>query len=681
MTTLVIVESPGKTEKLGKFLGPEYKVVASVGHIRDLPQDELGVEPPSFAPKYVPTERGRTVISRLRKEIANADTVLLATDPDREGEAISWHLADELKIKNPKRITFNEITKKAVLEAVKNPRKIDEKLVDAQEARRVADRLIGYPVSTALRAHTGSKQVSAGRVQSPAVRLVVDREREIKNFVSIDHYKVRLFFSGKKNWTADWLHKKIHEAKKTEEENNYWTDRDFAAKVSEVRRLKVVSREEKTAKRSPPAPFITSTLQQAGSVSLGIKPAVIMEAAQKLYEQGAITYHRTDYPNLSEDAIAELAAWAKDNGFEVVRPARVYKAKEDAQSAHEAIRPTNFHVESAGQDEVQRKLYNLIRLRAIASQLPDAIYDVRVAILKSIDMIDGISGDRILFEAKGKTLNSPGWLRLTNKDLAEDSESEEPDNPVPALKEGDIVNADNGELIETQTEPPLRYTEASLIKKLESEGIGRPSTYAAIMTKLTTSFVTMDKKYMVPNDAAYLTVDSLVGKFSFIELNYTRALEKALDLITQGKTSYLTIIKGVHGDLEKEMMKLGNGQVPQRQIREQQTVYDGKTYACPNCKKPLTRRTGSRGPFWGCSGYPDCKTILNDKNGAPEEPSSKPDAKKSESKKTYSGHEIGDKCPKCHKAELIKRTFKDSSKHFLGCARYPNCDFFQHYNK
>ncbi|WCF29559.1 type I DNA topoisomerase, partial [Xylella fastidiosa] len=599
---LMIIESPGKLEKLSTILGDGWKIAASVGHVRDLPQKEMGVAAPDFKPSYELTERGEGVVSKLKNLVKQADSVYLATDPDREGEAISWHLKQCLKLSNPLRVTFNEITTNAVKAALVAPRTIDVKQVAAQEARRVLDRLVGYMVSPELSRLTG-KRLSAGRVQSPAVRLVVERERAIKAFKVTNHFGAMLFFADAKTsseWSAEWLTK----PKFVTEDNPYFMDMAFAAAVAEVKAVLVKSFDESEAKRSPPPPFTTSTMQQAASVALGIDPKAAMAAAQKLYEQGHITYHRTDNPNVSDESLGDIYAVSVKLGLDMAEKPRKFKAPAGAQVGHPAVTPTHWEVEEAGETSDQKALYKLIRLRAIACQLADARYAVRTVRLEAAQPV---GGKDVEFEARGRTLIYQGWLKLIAGDQTEEEEEgneKESSNPIPVCAPGECLDVARGKLLEKKTKPPNRYTQATLVKKLESEGIGRPATYAAIMDNIVSrAYVKAEKKYLVPTETGELIVDSLVGKFEFLDLGFTREIEESLDRIAQGESGYKAVIAKVHDKLNMELSTLQVSATPK--------------HPCQECGKPLRRIPGKNGHFWGCSGYPDCSVTFPDEGGKP----------------------------------------------------------------
>jgi DNA topoisomerase-1 len=551
---LVIVESPGKVGKIRDYLGAGHEVMASVGHVRDLPaKGDIGVEPPAFRPRYVATERGADVVARLKRAAARAEAVYLATDPDREGEAIAWHLQQALGLRHPHRITFGQITAAAVREAMAHPRAIDIKLVAAQEARRVLDRLVGWMVSPEL-SRQGGPGLTAGRVQSPAVRLVVERERAIEAFTVTRHYGVEVSFTGPGDtaWSAAWRVKPHLPAGQ-----EYWLDRGFAERVSRLRGFSVESFTETEEAVAPPAPFTTSTLQQAASTRLKLRPKAVMDAAQRLYEQGAITYHRTDNPNLADEAVAEIWRLAGELGLDVAPRPRRWKAREGAQEAHEAIRPTSFEAAEAGETEAERLLYRLIRDRAMASQLADARYKVRTAVLLAAEALDQ---GAIRFDGRGRTRVFDGWEKLTAPESDEaaaerDETSATASNPVPLLEPGQILGASGGRLLEKKTKPPPRYTEATLVKALEAEGIGRPATYAAIMeTIIRREYVVVDaKRHLRPTEKGALVIDALRGRFGFIELEFTRAMETELDAIAEGRSVYLAVVSRLHQQLVDEI--------------------------------------------------------------------------------------------------------------------------------
>ena len=587
---LLIVESPGKVKKIQGFLGSDWQVAASVGHVRDLPVKEMGIAPPDFILQYVPTDRGKEVLAKLAALVKKADVVILATDPDREGEAIAWHLADALKLKEFQRATFSEITEKAVRAALAAPRPLDMALVKAQDARRALDRFCGYMVSGPLSSQAGEK-LSAGRVQSPALRLIVEREREIKDFTSVTHYGAELTFEQVDNitdgWKAAWVTKPY-----LSEGQEYLTDKALAEKAASIRSLEVLDCQESESRFAPPPPFTTSSLQQAASNALKFTPKKTMELAQKLYEAGVITYHRTDSPNLSHEAIEAIRALAESTGWPLPDAPRTWKAKGGAQEAHEAVRPTRFENTAAGESEDEKALYALIRLRALASQLADALYSSRVLRLGA-----DLDGKEAIFEARGRVLLAPGWKVLLQEDAAEESEAE-PENPVPAMKPGGRVTALSGNVLTKKTKPAPRYTDAALVRELEKLGIGRPSTYAAILDTIQSrGYVALEKRQLVSTPLGEKLIDALARRFSFADNSFTSSMEQALDDIASGKAEYRAVVSAAYEKLHGELAAFLKA--------------TGKT--CSKCGKAMVRRVkpGKGGyDFWGCSGYPDCKEKL-----------------------------------------------------------------------
>jgi len=592
---LLILESPGKVKKVQEILGPGWKVAASVGHVRDLPVKEIGVAAPDFKPKYLPTDRGRDVLSRLAGMVKNAEEVFLATDPDREGEAIAWHLQDALKLKNAKRVTYTEITEAAIRAALAAPRPIDMALVAAQEGRRVLDRFCGYMVSGPLANAIGAtgEKLSAGRVQSPAVRLVVDREKEIRAFSSTTHYGAELTFENVDNITDGWKAALLVKPW-LEEGQEYLLEKSLAEKAAALRTLDVLDCKESESRTAPPAPFTTSTMQQTASSSLKFGPKQTMQLAQRLYEQGAITYMRTNSPNLSQEAIQAIRAYCEAKGWPLVETPRKWKSKEGAQEAHEAIRCTHIEVEEAGETADEKALYRLIRLRSLACQLEDAVYAVR-----TLQLGADVDGKQALFEAKGRTLLSQGWKILAASEDDADEGEKEPENPVPAMKPGTKATALTGTVTTKKTKPAARFTEASLIRELEKRGIGRPSTYAAILdTIISRGYVKTEKRFLVPTSLGEKIVSGLCGHFSFIEYDFTRTMEQSLDDIAEGKAEYRAVIGSAHDQLSREVQEFAKA--------------TGKV--CEKCGKPMVHRVKKPGKdgkggydFWGCTGWPECQ--------------------------------------------------------------------------
>ncbi|MEW8139629.1 MAG: type I DNA topoisomerase [Candidatus Thiodiazotropha endolucinida] len=716
MSKLMIVESPNKCKKIQSILGDGWIVKASMGHVRDLPPKEMGVDLQSFQPHYVPNDKGRKVLANLRKLCKSAHEVWLATDPDREGEAIAWHLAQSLHLKHPFRVTFNAITSKAVKEAVSRPGQLDMDLVRAQEGRRVLDRLVGYSVSPALtRACGNAVWLTAGRVQSVALRIVVEREMEIKQFRSIDYVEVFLIFDYEGiTWEAKWLPGEL-----LSKNQQHWTDREFAQRVAGLRDVSVSEVIKEKKSRRPPAPFITSTLQQAASVTLRMSPRRCMQEAQSLFEAGLITYHRTDNPNLSDDGIREVVEWLRQNGHgdHITDPANTWKAKEGAQEGHEAIRPTSIQ---SLPDKIkhqlpvdQYRLYQLIWLRSVACQMKPAVMNVTMVTLESAEQIDG---QVMRFIAKGVELIYPGWRILSGCDTTSENDRGQDNQQLPVLTEHQLLTASDGDVRDKKTKPPARYTEASLIKKLESEGIGRPSTYASIIDNIISrGYVTVEKRKLVATELGQLIVKALVERFRFMELNYTRDIESQLDDIARGRNHYQHVVGTAYRELSDELEGLKGLSVEHTRT---------STYQCPECGQPLrliknkfwgcvsypecrftasnnkgkpgTKQANSRGNtidktypcvcdkgylqrrkskaresyFWGCSRYPECKHTLPDNEGKPGEQRKKVKATE---------HTVGETCPECNSGTLVLRTMKkgkNEGRAFHGCTRFPVCRHF-----
>lgn len=608
---LMIIESPGKLKKLRpmmKKLRPneDWQVIASGGHIRDLPvsgQDEsmitTGVRK-NYSLVYEVLDKSKHNVRTIKDAVKKADVVYLATDPDREGESISWHLKEVASIKAYHRITFNEITQKRVSEALANPRLIDMNRVAAQECRRAMDRIVGYMVTKELRRLMG-KPTTAGRVQSPAVYLVVLLERQIRKFVVMSHFSARLHFlaaDGKSTWSADWQPIPDFATKETP----YVLDSNLAHLVAATRNAIVESCEDRKAERDPPPPFITSTLQQAASNALRWDPDMTMRVAQRLFEQGVITYHRTDNPNVPDEAMPDVNELAKSMGLKAVPERRTFKAGEGAQEGHPAILPTHWANSEAGEDAEEQALYRLIRIRALASQLEAAIYDVRTTKL----IAPGPNGVPLRFGAYGRTIAYHGWLKLLQSDDTEDEEHSSPtgsNNPVPPLSPRQVLPVHRGECLSKKTQPPARYTKASLIKEMERRGIGRPSTFAAILKNiLGKGFISERKRKLVPEPLGEETIAQLEGVFSFLELTFTRELEQDLDRIAQGQDTYRAVIARLHERLEDELSR----QASKPSASRTNAAAPRSEFKCGKCGESLVRRTkaGKGGwDFWGCSAF------------------------------------------------------------------------------
>ncbi len=584
--TLVIVESPAKAKTIEKYLGDGYTVRASVGHVRDLPKsnnDAVDIEG-GFIPKYIQSVGKEKVISELRKEAAKADKVLLATDPDREGEAIAWHVAELIKDQTtkPKRIVFHEITEPAVKEALLHPRDIDMHLKEAQEARRVLDRLVGYDLSGLIwkKVRYG---LSAGRVQSPALRIIMERERLIRAFVP-EAYFVLTAHTKTPSKTVLPLTCVIEPKEKAEA--------DSIVAIGNAHPWVVTNITTSGQKRVPRPPFTTSTLQQVASTRLGFSPSRTMGAAQKLYEAGFITYMRTDSTTMSDIAQKQIIALvAKEYGKEYVAP-RTYKTKsKSAQEAHEAVRPSNFAKRVAGGTDDQKKLYTLIWERAVASQMSDAQIErtkVTGNITDSSETIPDFAttGSRVLF---------PGWLTVDTRARGEDVE-------VPHLSVGDPLTLTELMSEGKETQPPSRYTEAGLIKELEKRGIGRPSTYASIMkTIIDRGYVEKVGKTLLPTDTGDLVSSFLEEHFTeYIGDDFTSEMENELDEIALGTRGYTETLSEFYGPFHKKVESKEN-------IEKITNLGPGpKEFPCPLCGKDMVIKLGRGGKFLSCGTYPDC---------------------------------------------------------------------------
>ena len=635
---LVIVESPSKSKTIEKYLGNDFKVVSSKGHIRDLATSGhlgLGVDIENgFKPTYIPIKGKEKVIKELKKDVKESDMVYLASDPDREGEAIAWHLKDTLGIKdkNYKRVLFNEITHDKVLEAINNPTVIDDNLVRSQETRRILDRIIGFRLSKLLQRKIGAK--SAGRVQSVALKLIVDREREIENFNPVEYWTVTAHFG---EFDADYFKMNGNE-KEVKLDTEAEAD-DVLNNITDEFRVEDI--DKKKSKRSSKAPFITSTLQQEASNKLGFPAKKTMSIAQKLYEGidigtetvGLITYMRTDSIRLSDDFVRPAMKYIEENyGKEYIGHVKQSKKVENVQDAHEGIRPTSVLREPTkikqylSNDEF--KLYSMIYKRTLASLMADAILDQTTVILNNNNYKFKTTGSIIVFE---------GYLKVYG-----DYESSD-DHQLPQFIVDEVKKTNDVEKEQHFTKPPARYTEAALIKKLEEEGIGRPSTYATIIDTIKShDYVTLEEKKFVPTTIGFETTDKLQESFSdIINTSYTSEMETDLDKIAEGKMIWNQLLDEFY-KLFEPRVKLAFENMEKKAAEETGEV-------CPNCGNPLVVRKGRYGEFVACSNYPECKYI-----------------KKEEAEV----HEICD-CPNCS-GKIIERKSR-KGKLFYGCNRYPKC--------
>ena len=643
---LIIVESPAKAGTIKKFLGGNTKVVASMGHIRDLPKSKLGVDiENNFEPEYINIRGKGDLIKSLKAEAKKAKKVYLATDPDREGEAIAWHLANILGIdENSKcRVTFNEITKDAVKEAIKNPRCVDKNLIDAQQARRVLDRIVGYKISPILWKKV-RRGLSAGRVQSVAVKLIVDREEEIEKFIPEEYWN--MYVNLKKN-------KDVFKAKlvgKEEKKIEIHTKEETEKILNEIDKAKFVVKEVKKSqrKRNPAPPFTTSTMQQEASRKLGFSLKKTMSVAQGLYEGvkipekgsvGLITYMRTDSTRISDVARAAAKEQITKKYGEGYYENRYYKTKADAQDAHEAIRPTYIDIspdklkDSLTKD--QYKLYNLIYNRFLASQMSAAIYDT-VSVK--------IDANKYNFKANGQTLRFKGFMALYVE--SKDTEEKEENNQIPELQENETVEKVDIENIQSFTEPPPRYTEASLVKTLEEKGIGRPSTYSpTITTILERRYIEKNQKQLVPTELGKVVNNILVERFAdIVSEEFTANMENQFDEIAIGKQAWKNIIKEFYGPFEKELEKANE------ELEHVELVEEVSDVPCEKCGRMMVIKYGRFGKFLACPGYPECKNT-------------KPFVET-----------IEETCPKCGGKIQIRKTKK--RRNYYICENNPKtCDY------
>ncbi len=651
MSKLVIVESPAKAKTISKYLGKDYVVKASMGHLRDLPKQKMSVDiENNFKPEYKAIEGKDKIIKELRGAAKDSEFVYLATDPDREGEAISWHLKTLLGLndENSKRVTFNEITKKGVTYGIEHPRNIDEDLVNAQQARRILDRIVGYKLSPFLWRKI-KRGLSAGRVQSVATRMVVDREREIRAFVPEEYWSIDAVFSksGKHKFSAYFYgdetgKRELHNEEETNQVLDAVKDSVFA-----VSRLKKGQK-----KKSPPPPFTTSTLQQEASRKLGMTPKRTMSVAQELYEgveieglglTGLITYMRTDSLRLSAEALAD----AKE---EIIRrygaeyypqKARVFRTKKGAQDAHEAIRPAQARLSpedvknSLSRDQL--RLYKLIWSRFVACQMAEAVMDTVTA---------DLSAEGYLFRATGFVMRFAGFTAVY-EETSDEEKAGTGEKPLPALAEGETVTTESITPNQHFTQPPARYTEASLIKAMEEKGIGRPSTYApTISTILDRDYVEKDKKALRPTPLGEGVTDLMVDKFKSVsDLKFTANMEDKLDEVEQGKVDYIRVLQDFYDDFETALNQAEKDLEKTRiKIKDEET-----DVVCELCGRKMVIKSGRFGKFLACPGFPECK---NTKPIAEETPGV---------------------CPLCGGKILKKKSQRGFA--YYGCEKHPACTF------
>lgn len=645
---LVIVESPAKAKTIEKYLGRNYKVVASVGHIRDLPKSKMGIDVENdYEPHYISIRGKGDVIKSLRSAAKKAEKVYLASDPDREGEAIAWHLAFllGLDLKEKNRVVFNEITKDAVKAAFKEPRTIDVDLVDAQQARRVLDRLVGYSISPILWRKV-KKGLSAGRVQSVALKIIIDREKEIREFIPEEYWSIDGNFKKATKkfkaafWGLDGKKKKLPNAESIKEVTERLDGKDY--QVTKV--------EKKERKRNPSAPFTTSSLQQEAARKLNFRTRKTMMVAQQLYEGiplgkqgtvGLITYMRTDSTRIADTAKGEAAEFIETtygSAFSAHGGKKIKNAQ-GAQDAHEAVRPTSVRRTPEEMekylDKDQLKLYRLIWSRFVASQMTPAILDTMKVTLQQ---------NGVIFIANGSKIKFKGFMQVYVE--GRDDGKEDKENILPELNEGDVVQSISIEPKQHFTQPPARFSEATLIKTLEENGVGRPSTYAPTLETIQRRYyVKLTQKRFEPTELGEI-VNSLIEEFfpQIVDTHFTAEMESSLDSIEAGKQEWIKVVDQFYRPFEKELSNAEEN-IEKIQIKDEPAGFD-----CDICGHPMVIKLGRYGKFYACSNFPDCRNT-------------KPIVK-----------EIGVECPVCHQGQVVERKSK-KNRIFFGCTRYPECDF------
>ena len=658
MSILVIVESPAKAKTIKKYLGSGYEVVASMGHVRDLPAAKLSVDVKNgFAPKYAVIKGKENLVKELKKDVVNSEKVFLATDPDREGEAISWHLATllDLNLEDKNRVTFNEITKTGIKNGMESPRAVDMNLVNAQQARRILDRLVGYRLSPFV-SQKIRRGLSAGRVQSVAVRMIVDREAEIKAFVPEEYWSIDAKFTSpsRKVFSASFYGDENGKMKIVSKEQ---AD-EILARLDGAS-YSVKSLKKGTRKKNPAPPFTTSTLQQEASRKLGFQTQKTMRTAQELYEgvdvagigtTGLITYMRTDSLRISEEARAQAAEVISSVfGAEYLpEKPRYYKTGANAQDGHEAIRPatpslTPERVKDSLTSD-QYKLYNLIWKRFMASLMASCVQDTVKLEIAGADETDAAQGKYCLFTAAGYSIRFDGFTKLY--EISDDTDGKG-GSLLPELKVGD--NAKLKELVPSQhfTLPPPRFTEASLVKEFEEKGIGRPSTYSTIITTIVKrNYVKREAKQFVPTELGEATTKLLKDKFPrIVNVKFTAQMEDMLDRVDSGEVNYVEVLDDFYGDFEKSLDK-AKAEMKDVKIQLEEDITD---IPCEKCGRMMVIKTGRYGRFLACPGYPECKNakpLILETNAL---------------------------CPKCG-AKVIERKTKKGYT-FYGCSNWPKCDF------
>ncbi len=672
---LILVESPTKTKTINKLLGKGYKVLASGGHVRDLPKNKMGIDiENNFEPDYIIPPKAKKNIKELKEAVKKAEKIYLATDPDREGEAISFHLAKALNIKEYERVSFNEITAGAIKEALQNPRKINMNLVDAQQARRVLDRLVGYKLSPFLWKKV-ARGLSAGRVQSAALRLIVEKEKEIGKFVAEEYWSITASLLAEKGEFLAEL-KEIEGKRITKMGIKSEKEAEKLKEELQNASYKVEKIEKKERKKSPLPPFTTSTMQQEAFNKMRYSSKQTMSIAQKLYEKGLITYHRTDSVHLSTESKTEAKKIITEMLGEEYHKERNYASKGRTQEAHEAVRPAypeRKPEEVSDLTPQEGKLYDLIWRRFIASQMEDARFHGT-----KVKVGTGKHG----LEAQGVLLLFQGFTSVY-KIKFEDEE-------LPELEEGEAVNLKEINTKQHFTKPPARFTEASLIKELEKHGIGRPSTYAPIISTLTERnyIEKIDKRNLKPNEIGIIVSDLLAQHFSsIVDLKFTAKMEDDLDKVASGEKKWQPLIGEFYNDFEENLKK------KEKEIKKEDIMEEKTEEKCDKCGSDMVIKTGRFGKFLACKGYPECKNTkpleeTEEEEVDPCEQCGNPmKLKRSKFGEFYGctnypecknirkkDNKTGDKCPTCSEGDVVERVSKRGSK-FYGCSRYPECDF------
>lgn len=652
---LIIVESPTKAKTISEFLNQNYKIESSYGHIRDLPKSKLGIDiENNFNPQYIIPLKAKKRVNLLKKIALKSEEIILATDEDREGEAIAWHLTQALNLdeEKTKRIVFHEITKSAIEQALQHPRKINLNLVNAQQARRILDRLVGYKLSPFLWKKI-TKGLSAGRVQSVALRLIVEKEEEIKSFQPQEYWTIKSIFENNgKEFEADLIKKNNLILNKLDIKN-----KEEALKIKkelEESNFKILNIETKKTYKNPLPPFITSTLQQTASTKLKFSSKKTMFLAQELYERGLITYMRTDSTNIAQEALEKAFNWIKNNlsqEYLLNKPNRFKTKSKLAQEAHEAIRPTNPNLtfENIKLSNDHKKLYDLIWKRFIASQLPQAIFlNTKIEILAENQK----NKTNYILAANGSIIEFDGFLKIWPMDINE--------KILPPINKNDEINLLEIQTIQHFTEPPPRYTEASLIKILEKYGIGRPSTYAPIISIIQErNYVTKENNKFYPTEIGILVNKVLTENFpEIVDINFTAQMEEKLDLIAENKENWQKVIKEFYEPFEKNLKE------KYENVQKENLINETTNEICDKCGKPMIIKFGRFGKFLACSGFPECKNT----------------------KKIQKTIQTNIQCPECLKDKersknpgfLVQRKINKGRRKgniFWGCSNYPQCNY------